>query len=607
MIILEQLQWKVKHNVDFTQEIDVLETILQTAGVTDIKKFLSPTIEDTFDSFLFRNMKEGLKVFHDNLKGKIFIKVDCDVDGFTSAAYIKQFIQKIAPEVEIDYRLDFNKRHGCFYEDVAQYNKGDLSLIIVPDASVLTKEAKQIQEKLDVPILILDHHLIEDEEMLKYTITINNQDGKYHNNTLSGVGIVHKFCLAYCEEYGINKDVCNEFLDLVALGIIADSSDLRNIESRYYVYEGLKEENHKNKLIKEMEIANAEDLKFGLTITSCGWVLGPQINATIRYGKPDEQIDLFRALSGENEDREYQPRRKHKEDPKPPLEIHSLQKTMARVCKNVKQRQDSEVRRFMEKIDNVIVEQELTNNSVILIDGSDILTKNTVTGLVANKLASKYKRPVLILKAFNTDTFGGSGRNYGEGKIENLKEFLEDSKTFDSLAGHSNAFGVKIKKDKIQELTEYCNEHLKLSDLVTIHEVDYEVPADKLKEKDLFNVANAYEIWGNFVNEPIFAITNIRINASDINAYGENKGFIRFVYNKIPFIKKYCPKGDYDQMTLFDRRILGKNTKDLVLNVIGKFVLNEYEGKVFPQVKILYYDSQEYTPSKDELDDDFVF
>lgn len=120
-------------------------------------------------------------------------------------------------------------------------------------------------------------------------------------------------------------------------------------------------------------------------------------------------------------------------------------------------------------------------------------------------------------------------------------------------------------------------------------------------------MANAYEIWGNFVNEPIFAITNIRINASDINAYGENKGFIRFVYNKIPFIKKYCPKGDYDQMTLFDRRILGKNTKDLVLNVIGKFVLNEYEGKVFPQVKILYYDSQEYTPSKDELDDDFVF
>ena len=60
-------------------------------------------------------------------------------------------------------------------------------------------------------------------------------------------------------------------------------------------------------------------------------------------------------------------------------------------------------------------------------------------------------------------------------------------------------------------------------------------------------------------------------------------------------------------MTLKDRRILGTNTKDLVLNIIGKFVLNEYEGNIFPQVKILYYDSQEYVPLEDEIDDDFVF
>ena len=125
---MEQLQWKVKHKVDFTQEVDVLETILLTAGVENIEKFLAPSKEDTFDPFLFRNMKEGLELLHNNLKGKIFIKVDCDVDGFTSAAYMKQFIQKIAPDVEIEYRLDFNKRHGCFYEDVAHYQKGELSL-----------------------------------------------------------------------------------------------------------------------------------------------------------------------------------------------------------------------------------------------------------------------------------------------------------------------------------------------------------------------------------------------------------------------------------------------------------------------------------------------
>ena len=123
---MEQLQWRVKHQVDFTQEIDVLETILTTAGVEDIDKFLAPSKQDTFSPFLFKNIEKGLEVLHDNLKGKIFIKVDCDVDGFTSSAYMKQFIQKIAPEVEVEYRLDFNKRHGCFYEDVAHYKKGEL-------------------------------------------------------------------------------------------------------------------------------------------------------------------------------------------------------------------------------------------------------------------------------------------------------------------------------------------------------------------------------------------------------------------------------------------------------------------------------------------------
>ena len=170
---------------------------------------------------------------------------------------------------------------------------------------------------------------------------------------------------------------------------------------------------------------------------------------------------------------------------------------------------------------------------------------------------------------------------------------------------HSNAFGIEIKKDKIQELTDSYNEKVPLSNLVTIHEVDYEVPADKLKIKDIHNVANAYPIWGNSVNEPMFAITNLRINAQDINAYGENQGFIRFVYRGIPFIKKYCPKGDFDHMVLKDRKTIGSSKKDLVLNLICSFTLNEYEGKITPQVKIWFYDSHEAT--KEDIEESWIF
>jgi len=45
-------------------------------------------------------------------------------------------------------------------------------------------------------------------------------------------------------------------------------------------------------------------------------------------------------------------------------------------------------------------------------------------------------------------------------------------------------------------------------------------------------------------------------------------------------------------MTHGGRGILGVNKKDLKLNLIGQFVLNTFDNKVFPEVKILAFDSE---------------
>lgn len=117
---------------------------------------------------------------------------------------------------------------------------------------------------------------------------------------------------------------------------------------------------------------------------------------------------------------------------------------MARVCNNVKSRQDTEVRNFMKKIEAVIEKDHLDENSIIVVDGSEILTKTTVTGLVANKVASKYKRPVLILKKFTEDSFGGSGRNYDKGMIDDLRGFLSEFELFDKLAGNAKSLNISF-------------------------------------------------------------------------------------------------------------------------------------------------------------------
>ena len=559
--------------------------------------------------FLLKNIKVGVDLLHSNLNKTIFIKRDPDVDGFTSAAYLNGFISDIAPDTRIIIGGSYQKEHGLKISDIEKYCD-ELSLIIIPDAGSGKESVnvyKEIREKYNIPILVIDHHEIC-EETMNYATVINCKDGEYPNNTLSGVGVVHKFCLAYAAKYDINPKVCEYYLDLVSLGMIADSMDMRNLETRYYALEGIKEENIHNLLIKELAIKNEDEMKLGFTLNNIGWVIAPKINGVIRYGKKEEQDDLFRAMCGVKDDREYQPRRKSKNDPKPPVEIHSLQKTMARVCTNVKQRQDKDVRLYMNELDKEIVNRKLDKNSVIIIDATEIVDKKTVTGLVANKLAEKYYRPIVILRAKDDKTFGGSGRNYDKGIIKDFRNFLNETEVFE-CEGHPSAFGVAIKKEDLPIAVERCNQKLKLDDLVTIHQVDYEVKADQLTSQTVLKVANSYEIWGKGVPEPSFVITNIVIPAKDIIGYGENKGFIRFTYNGVDYVKKYCCKGEWEEMTLRDRNVLGENKKTLLLTVIGNFVLNEWEGQRFPQVKIKFFESNEYIQEnkKVDIDDDFLF
>lgn len=591
--------------------MDFLETILTELGIKDIKEFLNVNPTHCHSPFLLNNMQEGIELLHNNLNKKIFIKVDCDVDGYTSATELRQFIQLISPQIEIVYGFNFNKQHGIFFDEINNRDdKHEIGLIIVPDAgSDSIEDCKQIKEQLNIPILIIDHHEIN-QEIYKYATLVNCTDGNYPNPTLSGVGVVHKFCLAYCEKYDINTQICNKFLDLVALGMIADSMDLRNLETRYYVLEGLKEENRNNLFLKDLADKNAEDMKLGHTIQSYGWVLAPKLNGVNRYGTEQEQTDLYRAMCEEKDDREYQPRRKVKTDPKPPVEIHSLQKTMARVCGNVKARQDTAVRKFMKEIDEQIINNKLNQNSVIVVNASDIFHKSNVSGLVANKIKEKYKRPTIILKNYTDKLFGGSARGYEKGKINNFNEFLTNMNIFDKCKGHPNAFGIVLDKEKVQDVIDKCNELVKLSDLVTIHEVDYEIDASELNNRMVESVAKAYHIWGNTVTEPTFAITNININTKQISAYGDNNGFIKFKYNNVDFIKSYCSKTDFAEMTIKDRNSLG-NSKQITLNIIGVFCFNEYEGKKYPQVKIKYFESFLLENNKNSniitIEDDFIF
>lgn len=628
MLDSKKLQWQTVHKTDFAKSVDALSTILLDSGVEEdkIDATLRPTAKYLNNPFLMKNMKEAVELVHKHVQvnNKIFVRVDCDVDGVSSSAVLIQFLKSLNPELEIDYKLNFEKQHGLSFKDLEGHTADEYQLIIIPDASMICRDARQIVKNFNADVLVLDHHLVENEFLQKstgkwvdravakeiyatdkddlevdcytnYCLTVNCTDGEYPNPNLCGAGVVQKFIEAYYDTYAATEKVppdCKTYYyDLVSLALISDSMDLRNLEDRYYVLEGMKERNWHNLFLNELVRRNEDDSNWGRYITFMSWNIAPKINGCIRYGEPEEQIDMFRAMLGEEDNRLYQPRRKHKTDPQPPAVMQTLQETMARVCDNIKNRQDTEVRKFFKELKEVIDSNHLDKNSVIFVDGTKALTKGTISGLIANRLASEYFRPVVLLRSRDSMTYGGSMRGYSKSNITDTKAFLE--KAGMTCMGHSNAAGISLQKTKLTEVIDKCNELMPVDQLCTIQTVGWEIPADKMKREYVQEIAENYEVWGNTIPEPLFAITNLRINASEIMGFGESKTFIRFNHNGIIYEKKYCHHDDFDNMTLKDRATIGANKKELNLNIIGQFVLNSYDGKVFPEVKILYFDSEE--------------
>lgn len=601
---------------------EFLETILSQRGVDDIQHLLNVSKEDLCDAMDFKNIRDGLNMFDywmEKDKCHVHIITDVDLDGSSSATYMHDYIKKVNPNINITYHMNKEKEHGIIIEEIPNINSIDL--LIVPDAGSSDIAEYFILNDMGIDVLILDHHefktledlnvdeaefienkyknlvdkynIEEDKEKGK-TVIINNQDGYYNNKTLSGVGVCYKFCKEYDKGVGLNY--ADEELELVACGMIADCSDLRNYETRYLINKGL--ENINNDLIKEIlyktKVWNKEEENKKVTIEDIGWKVAPQFNGTIREGSQQDRDLMLKAFNGEKQDFEYQPRRKKKDDPKPPIEIHTLQQETARIMYNIKTRQAKKVKDYMNKLDEKIQSTYNENDKIIIVDSSDIIEEKTYTGLVANKLAEKYKRPCLVLKKSN-EGFGGSARNYALSEIESLKDDLEELNIFDKLAGHPNSFGIGIKEENIDKMKQLFNEkhkHMKIDD---VYLCDFEILSSKIKYNDILEIAKLKPLWGGDVREPIFVFPNVTIKVEQITRHENQRwNIIELPISGGKKIKVYqtsnAGEEGYNKLLMRDKKDgFNKPPKMLKMDLIVKFKYWDIENKQYPYLLLVDY------------------
>lgn len=593
---------KSKRSLDRMTDERLLEELLEMRGVADPLSLLrvdSGHYCDYYNSaYEFSHMEEALDLLWkhlDNESSHIHLIFDVDVDGLTSGALYYLWHKERYPHIPITFDCNEGKRHGLNFDIVERIPK-ETTLLIIPDSSSSDVIFHEELYSTGYDILILDHHEFDTMQPTSAVI-VNCMDGKYPNTNLTGVGVVYKFLEQYELDLAHDLTHLDSLLPLVTLGQLADLADVRNLETRGLCLQGLEDFAENNLLLKAIVEEQEYSMKGECNFTTISWYVAPLMNAIFRQGTLEDRIDLFKAICNFEEERVYTPQRKTKDNPNKEPIVESLQKNIIRRAKSIKSHQDNEVKKEVKEIQNMVDETD----KVIIVDITGIVSPGH-SGLIANRLAHQYKRPVILV-----NDKGGSGRGYDEHPIENFNEWISQSGLIE-CSGHGNAFGITFTREQIPQLKEWCNEQLQDVDTEPIWHVDFEFDISKLKESHVKRVGQFNSSWGGFgMEEPLFAITGIQIETGDIQRLGAKATMMKFTTEingqEISFIRPFTGDEVYKEFICENakRRGISRDSvgnKKIEVTLIGKFKINEFAGKQFAQVEIVEFDTKVATQKR---------
>ena len=435
--------------------------------------------------------------------------------------------------------------------------ESDVNLWIIADSSTNdTDRQEQLHEK-GMDIIILDHHNV-DKEIPECVHLVNNQFENSASENLSGVGVVGKFI----EALGFSVE---KYLDVIAIGNIADSMDLMDLELRGIINYGLShiESDLIKQFFKEIKEPCSTDVSFNIA---------NYMNSVIRFGKKDEKQLLWDCLIGKEGTVEYK-----KKDGT--VVQQSLTEAMERIANNVKNRQRNAVKKAVEGLKRDIKRLNLENDKCIILRADKV--ESSIRGLVAQKIVSEYKKSCILLSPFKDGELAGSVR-----ATVDIKELFEKSGLVNFAQGHMRALGVGLVEENVELLREYLNQNI--DEDVTesdVYDVDYIFEASCVKLEQVKQIGNLRALWNKNCLEPLFVLKGIEVSNLDIKHKRVAKGYeTTFKYNGATFKKRFSSLKTYEEMICKDDVKVGRKW-NLEIVAVCKFVKDERTGFYYIQIE----------------------
>ena len=546
------------------QGIDIVDTVLTNRGLTvqQVKSILKPDSSVIESPYALKNMDKAVKKVVQAIRENksIVIPIDSDADGWCSAGQLYHYIRQVLNYENIIYIFHKNpKAHGFTEHIVKELKNCKAGLVIMADGGCGDEDRRKYQTVLDngTEIVILDHHPFIGSYQEEVALVNCHQKGDNTNTNLSGAAVVYKFLQALSSELGNSKEVLR-YRDLVALSLVSDLMDLKELENRVLLNEGSVGVNITSPFIKK--IMSKNKVEEYLSIEELGFSVAPLINATVRMGKTTDKEKVFRSLMGIEELIESEKRGEKGKGIFVPLEDEAV-----RIASNLKSSQDKKRDKAMEELFKREA-NSLWSGKVFIADVTDYMDSE-ISGLVANKMLDIVNKPILLIRRDEEkECYTGSARGLSESReLPSFKKVCLDTGCFMFCAGHENAFGVGISKNNIENVKKTLNENLKNIVFFTGHYIDGEynktIPLAHVKA-----ISQYEKLWCNNIKAPLFIVKDVHMGTDDIEKVGN--ATYTFKIGDVKFTKNFGSKKWYEKVIQLEKLPFGG---DIIADIVCKF------------------------------------
>lgn len=395
-------------------------------------------------------VEKAVEMLHDAFEKNLRIMVvgDFDADGATSTALSVLSLRAMGCQ-SVEYLVPnrFEDGYGLSPEVVDQAHARGAQMIMTVDNGISSHEGVDHAHALGIRVLVTDHHL-PGEKLPNADAMVNPNliDCPFPSKSLAGVGVAFYLMLVLCshlkekgwfERRGIAVPKIVEFLDLVALGTVADVVPL-DANNRILTWQGLSRIRAgvcRPGIKALLEIANRDAAK--LVASDLGFALGPRLNAAGRLD--DMSVGVALLLSDNLGEARMLAN-----------ELDALNQTR----KEIEQGMQAEALTLCEQLERG--RAELPGGLAMYHPE----WHQGVVGILASRIKERFHRPVIAFAPAGNGQLKGSGRSI---QGLHMRDALERLDTLHpglmlKFGGHAMAAGLSLEEERFEEFQRHFGE-----------------------------------------------------------------------------------------------------------------------------------------------------